>query len=238
MLNKKLRQLREVFMWSWSMLRGISKKDYVEKQADKALEERSMYFNESINSLKDDVDEMECQISSVKANLGSFLSHINGQIEEFKIRLDFVIGENSGRLGDMSLELEAHKGRYRILEENFNSMKEVLMACDNEITLLWDELGVFERRINSFIVEWNGHLATQGQVFDRKLKEMEERILSRPSEVAELRREIKTQIELTTLNGQNSVLRCANNEKMIHILEKRLEQVFLLLKKNNLDEGM
>jgi len=217
------------------MLKGISKDEYRAKQTEKAKDDQSEYFNESINKLSNSIDTLRQNIEDLRATTGTFLSHVSSELKEFKIQLDYVSHETKGRLGDVCLELEGHKGRYKILEENFQSIKDLAETCDRETSYLWHEVSRLETEAESCASADSAYREDQNQKFDQKLKQQLDFILSRPTGVPELRKDLEAQIELNTVNGQNSILRSSNCEKDILLINKKIEQIFLLLKRHQLD---
>jgi len=69
------------------------------------------------------------------------------------------------------------------------------------------------------------------QEVDNNLKVNKEEILSIPSELPHLKKMLDQRIELVELNGQNAVLRSSNNERQILLVERKIENIYQLVKK-------
>lgn len=66
---------------------------------------------------------------------------------------------------------------------------------------------------------------------DSKVKASKEEILSIPSEIPELKRSFQEKFDLMEMDLENGRIRASNNEKQLIVIEKKIEQIYLLIKK-------
>ncbi len=59
---------------------------------------------------------------------------------------------------------------------------------------------------------------------------------SKPDPIPDVKALFDEKLELVSLNGQNSVLRSTNNEKHIHLIEKKIENIYQLIKQIQLEK--
>lgn len=71
--------------------------------------------------------------------------------------------------------------------------------------------------------------------FDLKLAALRAEFINKPSDTEVLRKEFDDKLELVALNGTNSVIRSSNNEKQLHLIEKKIEAINLNIKRLDLE---
>lgn len=79
-------------------------------------------------------------------------------------------------------------------------------------------------------------LAKQYHDFETKLADFMQKQALKPDPIPELKHLFDEKLDLVSLNGQNSVLRSTNNEKHIHLIEKKIENIYQLIKQIQLDK--
>lgn len=217
---------------------GMSKEEYIQRQKEKAKLDESVYLNESINTLKADIQKLTSGIDEINANLESFKSYFSSHLNELEVRVNYSDHDIKGKIGDFSLLLDAHLASHRVLKEKSEAICDLYFGQEEELIRLNQSIKDVNEKFEKYRSIKEVERTQDVKVSDKKLECMANEIISRPTGFDELRKEIQDEIRLITLNGQNSILRCSNAEKEIHILEKRIEQIFLLLKRNKLDQGM
>ncbi len=79
-------------------------------------------------------------------------------------------------------------------------------------------------------------LAKQKNEFESKIAEILQKQTSKSDPIPELKQYFEEKLELVTLNGQNSLLRSTNNEKHLQLVDKKLENIYQLIKQLQLQE--
>lgn len=88
---------------------------------------------------------------------------------------------------------------------------------------------------NNSLADLRNELGRHNSCCQVLIQQFKDDVLSIPSEIPELKNLIDKKLELVELNGQNSILRSTNNERHIHLLEKKIENLYQLIKKFDLD---
>ena len=68
------------------------------------------------------------------------------------------------------------------------------------------------------------------------IEDLRKQIPAKSPEIDSKYNEILKSCELTKLDGTNAVLRATNNEKHVQLLQKQIENIYLLLKKHELSQ--
>lgn len=77
-------------------------------------------------------------------------------------------------------------------------------------------------------------LAKQNHDFEAKFADFLQKQALKPNPIPELEKSFHEKLDLVSLNGQNSVLRSSNNEKHIQLIEKKIENIYQLIKQQDL----
>jgi chromosome segregation ATPase len=72
--------------------------------------------------------------------------------------------------------------------------------------------------------------------FAESIEDLRKQIPAKSPEIDSKYNEILKSCELTKLDGTNAVLRATNNEKHVQLLQKQIENIYLLLKKHELSQ--
>lgn len=88
---------------------------------------------------------------------------------------------------------------------------------------------------NAALAEMNAMMHRLSSEFTAKLEAFRHEILSKPSEVPALKRQLEEKIDIVSMDGTNAVLRSANCEKHLQLIEKKIEQLYLLIKRIDLN---
>lgn len=62
------------------------------------------------------------------------------------------------------------------------------------------------------------------------IKQYRDEVFAKPTGIPELRKEFDDKLEIVSLNGQNSQLRSSNNERELHLIQKKIENIYQLIK--------
>lgn len=208
---------------------GISKKEFENHQSEKADDDFKYQTNQKIQEIQLSIDELSLFISKTcelqKHNKvdcdiqhGQLTTMVMDKLKGFNSTLDNfdkVVKElvstttkSLERLDDFVLKTQ--------FSQDLDHINKVIHALDRIVDNLRNEV--------------TAALRIKTCDFDAKLKALKEEILSRPTGIPELRKELDDKIELATLNGTNSVLRTTNNERQLLLIDKKIENIYQLIK--------
>lgn len=127
---------------------------------------------------------------------------------------------------------------YEILKEMNEEIDKRASQLDFERInrILCERMDRLEKDRGVIRKEVNEQIERRYADFQTKLEANKQEIISRPSEIPDLRRLIDQKIELIELNGQNAVLRSANNEKQIMLVERKIENIYQLIKRIDINK--
>ncbi len=213
---------------------GIEKKHYQEKQSVKEDEEFKFNTNQGLQNLRFDIEKLQDGLNKLIDQQGSFRVQISGQLESDLTMKESKLSSFRQELGDACTEVKRlnknmsdldAQVKERVTMEYFTYHLEDLCSCIEQLNL----------EISKARIEGNGLIERLKLDFSSQLKQLKEEILAIPSEIPDLRKLLDEKIELVELNSQNVVLRSANNERNILLVERKIENIYQLLKKIDLN---
>lgn len=209
---------------------GIQKREYESIQKEKTEEDFKFNFNyrlqqfqfaiEALNEkLGDSIAKQSSDIKSSEIERQNFQEKCLSKIQEFRIELNnFYIDLNAFQevVKDSQKKADSFISR--------SDFEQKISHFNQYIKIIYEEKVAMRR-------EFNNLLERVRSDFDIKLNTQKEEILAAPSELPDLKQSINQKIELVELNGQNAVLRSSNNEKHIMLVERKIENIYQLIKK-------
>lgn len=180
-------------------------------------------------SLEADMDHLaalhqEQQVESVHA-IHDFSDNMLDSIKGFRKTLDEIQKENK-QISDNNISI------LKYVESNYVTRKEYTKDYIDDV----DNTVRTKHELASIRNEMIALLAKQKHEFDSKFAELLQKDTSKPDPIPDLKKYFEEKLELVTLNGQNSVLRSTNNEKHLHLIDKKLENIYQLIKQLQLQD--
>lgn len=212
---------------------GIQKRDYQEVQALKAEEDFKFQTNQRIQNLQFAVDTLSKSLEESIADQGSLEQSCNTQIKEVMQATMSSLKEFRQTLGDVRTEFDTQERWFRHMKEMVDQKVEV-SSFNEKISHLHDCIKRLHDEKDSMRKEFNGLIDRLKLDLDTKIKAQKEEILAIPSEIPGLRKVMDQKMELIELNGQNAVLRSSNNERQIMLVERKIDNLYQLIKKVDL----
>ncbi len=208
----------------------ISRERFVDAQRKKKEEDFKYQTNQRLQKLGFSMDELSKSFDRLEATQMLDRNCLNSQMDKVKQETISNLEEFRQELGDiitamnkMSDEISRCKAA---LHDSISKsdLQEKISLINAEIMQIRRENGLLRSEIYSLI-------NIQTANFEKKVKDSKEEILAIPSEIPPLRKLLDQKIEICELNGQNSMLRSSNNERSIQLLEKKIENIYQLIKK-------
>lgn len=163
--------------------------------------------------------DFEIEISKVKNSCEASLKEFRGCVDELQSCFTFCKSWLRG-LENLTQEFVSKNH----LRDQISQLKEVIVNIQKENESKLKDLNVVIERIKLDS--------------DYKFNAFKQEILSIPSQIPELKEYINQKVELAELNGQNSILRSSNNEKQIQLIERKIEQIYQLIKSSDLNNRL
>lgn len=180
-------------------------------------------------SLEADMDHLaalhqEHQVESIHA-IHDFSDNMLDSIKGFRKTLDEVQNEIK-TLSDKNISIIKYVESNYVPQTDYT--KDYIADIDTHVKL--------KAEIANNRNEMVALLAKQKNEFESKIAEILQKQTSKSDPIPELKQYFEEKLELVTLNGQNSVLRSTNNEKHLHLIDKKLENIYQLIKQLQLQE--
>lgn len=221
-------------MWSMFMVtpKGIDIGTYKQVQEKRAGEDFKYSTAQSLNSIKDDVTHLQSDLLDVKHELSS-------DIKECHIEIQNMQKDMLEKLKSFKEQVDAVNKSHELVRDEIKTLRQVLDNkideddFENSCIAIDSSVDVVKKDQEKVREEFNSLLERQTITFDAKLKQQKDDIISRPSDVPDLKHLMNQKLELVELNGQNAVLRSSNNERQLQLFERKLDQIYQQMK--NLD---
>ena len=209
---------------------GIKKKEYEEMQKIKAEDDFKSSTNAQIQNLVFAIDKINKSLNKSIGDHGSLKVEVKSMFDTMKTCLELSLKEFRQSIGDLETNINA---RNKSLDQLSIKSEYFINKADlkNEIDDLEKLIAKFNQNNETLRIEFNGMIQRQNIEFDNKLKALKEEILSTPSEIPNIKKTFDQKIEFVELNGQNALLRSSNNEKQIMLIERKIENIYQLIKK-------
>lgn len=209
---------------------GMQKKDYHEAQQLKAEEDFKYHTNQRIQNLQFAIDMINKSLAQSIADQGSLEVDCSTQMKEVMSATMNSLKDFRQELGDISSQL---KNSNDWIKQIRSDVEECVETSDfnEKISHMHDAIKRLHIEKDAMRKEFNGLLNRQNVEFEAKLKSLKEDILAIPSEIPNIRKVFDQKIELVELNGQNAVLRSSNNEKQIMLVERKIDNLYQLIKR-------
>ena len=208
----------------------------MEFQAVKDGEDFKINTSQRMQNLEMTLEGLRKSISQNAASQGSWCVSYDMQVKEAVALCTEGLKELRGKLKDTVDEFnkkeKAHLERIISLEQkcaSLNHMNILLSQHRNELANLHDQHVSLSKEMHS-------NIQAQDNTHDKNLKALKQEILSTPSGIPELKKSLDQKLDIAELNGQNAILRSSNNERHILLLEKKIENIYQLIKKLDLDK--
>ncbi len=209
---------------------GTSQDDYVNFQAKKAEEDFRYSTNVSIGNLERSFQNVISRIEKLDAEYGSREVSVRQELNEVMNSTMASLKEFRQTLGDFGTELFNLKVQVANIKVSLQDyvLKE---DFDDTISDMKDSYDFQKKYQEAMARDFVSSIERLRNEYDDKLKAMKAEILAVPSEIPALKKLIDQKLELVDLNGQNAVLRSSNNEKQIQLVERKIENIYQLIKK-------
>ncbi len=208
----------------------MDKKCYQELQDIKNEEVFKYMTNQKIQNLDSDLQHLQECVDKLIASGCSDKKGTDIQLQNMTEVCMSTLKEFKQTLGNMSTDLINNKNWMKQVRSEVEECVSIY-NFNEKISHLHDCVKLSHAENESMRKEFKDLIERLKADFDSKLKAMKEEIISRPSEIPDLRKMIDQKIELVELNGQNSLLRSSNNEKQILLVERKIENIYQLIKK-------
>lgn len=209
---------------------GIENDQYVEAQKIKAENDFRNTTNQRIQNLEFTIDMINKSIATAVASQESSKKHYEISLTNFMESTLGALKEFRHTVEEVTTVLQKHGEKLTALHNNQIQLID-RHEWNEKISLLKRMMEELHLEDNSVRSECNHLIQRVGVEFDSRIKHLKEEILAKPSGVPDLKRETDEKIQLVELNGQNAVLRSSNNEKQIMLLERKIDNLYQLVKR-------
>lgn len=209
---------------------GIQNKDYQDIQQVKSQEDFQYQVNQRIQNIQFAIDEINQTLAKSIAQYGAFRVDCNNQITNILDQVVSGLKEFRQILGNMKSDVSNLEIWIKQTRSDLTGYVEV-SVFNEKISLLQGEISNVRLDKEKTRKEFNDLVERLKLDFDVRLKAMKQEILDIPSGIPDLKQVLDQKLELLELNSQNYVLRSSNNEKQILLVERKIENIYQLIKR-------
>ncbi len=214
---------------------GIDKEKYKAAQEIKSEEDFKSITFQKLQGLQFAIEELNNSILQVESSQGS-------NFKSCEIEIHHVMDLCVNSLKEFRSAIDSCE---KTANYSMDLVKTLNVACDDyvkterldhEIYLLKEEIKALRNEKVSMRKDFDSALHRMYADFESRLAATKQEILLQPSEVPSLKLLIQKELEAVELNGQNSALRSSNNEKQIMLVERKIENIYQLIKKMDMKQ--
>lgn len=151
---------------------------------------------------------------------------VQSDIVGFKTALSSMSAKMDGQLQSFSTILDDWAGR-TVSNDVFRSS---ITELNSRISSMEQSQSEFKDEINRLINQFASRC-------DLKIQQLADEIANKPSEIPAVKDELNTRIDVVSMDSSNAILRSSNCEKHLQLIEKKIENLYLLIKKFDLDRS-
>lgn len=129
--------------------------------------------------------------------------------------------------------LKDHSAKLADLENRLNSQNPEVIHQKFQSALEAHKNATKDDILSSMSVS-NNRMLDLKESLQTALLQMKQEIMGTPSALETVRKEIMTKLEMASMDGNNAMIKAGNVAKKIDLLEKKLENVNLILQKNDI----
>lgn len=218
---------------SRSSIARANKQDSIEQLVRRFSEEKNAFQSMVIGRLEALESSLNSCIQQSDADKQAVLD-VRAAMSDMKGNLQVYADERVRDSHHLVLrEAEALRGQTDFFRDEcvrHVAVEEMFHEQLDELSKLLPAIKRMQNEIQSLRHEIDDVIARVREEFGRKLEEFKKSVIDKPSEIPVLKDEILKKLELVALDGTNSLIRSTNNEKQINLIEKKIENLYLMMK--------
>lgn len=209
--------------------KGISQEEYKRNQESLHNEKFQFDANQRMQNLQFQVNDLKKNIEDILAAQGVDKRCVDTQLEQIMEATMNSLKEFRQNIGDFKTGME-------FMGRGITAQNSMIDACvekslfNEKLSHLHECIKRLHGEKDAMRKEFNGLIERLKIDFDQRLQAMKAEILAIPSEVPALKHLMDQKLELVELNGQNAVLRSSNNERQILLVERKIDNLYQLVK--------
>jgi len=203
----------------------ILKEDLFKKEVNDAIASLRTYIdmtNEAVNNLQ------ERQVSN-KESHNIILSQLQSYVHDMESKLFAFLDEHKKQVAK---SLDEHLSALKTID----ATKVTNQAFHNVIPDIQEKIESTAHEL----IRFKGEMHALAQDFyDSMLKNFDkfkQEIILKPTGIEDVKKYLEQKLEVVAMDGSNAILRSANCEKHVNLLEKKIECIMLLIKKMDLNK--
>ena len=204
-------------------------------------EQKAFQANKDANDAQNDIHarffNIETSLDNLKDGLDLHANMFGVSSTETHQQFEVLEARYLERIKELSNCINSIRTDYKTLSDvstsNYNNItSSVVYKKDwmNLISVLTERNDSLEKQLAIQRQEFLALNAKTSHDFNVKLAALRKEFLEKPSEIEDLKTSFKDQLELVSLNGTNSQLRSSNNEKHVQLIDKKIENIYQLIK--------
>jgi hypothetical protein len=203
------------------------------------LNDHKKSHQETATRLSDGVNALNSKVESMKSQLQNHVS-IQEKAHEFTAAVERMALEIKKMLSGYPENVNTLGRSHGSLSDEFRAFKSLVSNKVEELASSFKNMPKFE--------EWAARIWTQShkdrqesqrEIYDRidkKSQQLETKLFTDPYTADSIKKSLQEHMDTLALDGKNAYLKVNNMSQQIQILEKKIENVNLLLKKYELNK--
>lgn len=192
------------------------------------------------------INKANQDINQYKIDLKNLYEESKEQIKRFDVLskavslLNSSLKNNANKIEDFSQSIEGLSKNHVSLKKEISQVSAANIAFSHQSEYLINKIPDFKDWAAQVLVKSDTNLNNVKLALDQKISQGIENVRAElkedPLTVESVKKEFKKDLESLTLDAKNAYLKAGNAAQQIQLLEKKLENVNLILKKNELSK--
>lgn len=141
-------------------------------------------------------------------------------------QLDSSLSILSKRHDRFDVELSAIRNKNLEHAESIASIEERVCSVESQLSKLYDDVSMRNLSLRDFVSSSIKQLSAD---FDKKLASLRSELADSPRSTDAVRTELLAKLDIVALDGSNAVLKASNGSSKISLMEKKIENLYLLV---------
>ncbi len=219
----------------------------------KQFEQHSNENKSSILNFSDELKHIKSDIQRIESEKQSFILNFSNEIRNIKILLSEKCDKETFKQHSIACEQKLMDQNNNLSQQikavsvhNQNLSQKHLENDQNHISLkacikdLDSRIESFYLRDASLKTDLSNQLygvrSSLVNDFDKKLDSLKKELKESPSAASAIKEEILSKFESVSLDGSNAVIKASNSASQVALLEKKIENLYLLIKKYEINK--
>ena len=216
--------------------KGMSKETYDKLQAVKEDSDFKVNTDLALQSIKFAIETLTKSLQDAHAKIDFIKADMTSKSYDLVRNVSDNLGGQMQTLGDFRDAITDLKNQVASLTEDVNDKMQAKAFFSLQDSMQ-HRIAMFKQELESLRHQNSQNMYDTLQKAVEKINAAKEEIINMPSQLPEFEHMIDQKIQMCELNGQNALIRSSNNERQLHLIERKIENIYQMIKEIKLSRS-